>query len=105
MKSKLAVVAAVIGCCISIGALPSGQSALPMLCEKSCGGSWGAEEHAKNIAEKHGWINVWVGGCELNSEYGAQWKCSGGGYYAGNEDYAVWMDAAPGYEKHWVRFN
>jgi len=75
-----------------------------MLCEHRCGESWGAYEHAKAFAEKRGWINVWVGGCERNSQYGAQWKCSGGGFHFGNEDYAVWMDAY-GYEKHFIAFN
>jgi hypothetical protein len=85
----------------------------PALCEYECGGSWGAREHAKAFAEdeEHGLFDVYlkyngqtgIKGCELNSQYGAQWDCWGAGYSAGYSiwDFHVWMGEY-GKEKHWV---
>jgi hypothetical protein len=102
VKAKLAVLATLIGCCGSLAAMsPVASAATPKLCETSCGGSWGAKEHAKAFAEQHGFINVYVSGCSKTSEYGAQWRCSGGGWHRSQQTWTVWMDAY-GYEKHWT---
>ncbi|MHB8532070.1 MAG: hypothetical protein ACYDC2_05060 [Solirubrobacteraceae bacterium] len=104
MKAKLALLATLAACCGSLVALtPAAGAAKPNLCETGCGGKWGAKEHARDYAEKHGFIDVFVNGCWQTSSYGAQWACSGGGQHGGSKNFTVWMDAY-GYEKHWEEF-
>jgi hypothetical protein len=104
VKAKLAVAATMVACCGALAAsTPAASAAKPLLCEHSCGGSWGAYEHAKAFAEQHGFWDVFVEKCWKSSEYGAQWHCVGGGLWGGsNNNWGVWMDAY-GYEKHWVQ--
>ena len=99
MKAKLAVLATVFSCCGAYAAVTPTPSFA--LCEHSCGGSWGAYEHAKDYAEKKGWKYVYVDGCWRTSSYGAQWECAGGGWHYGQESFTVWIDEW-GYLKHWT---
>jgi hypothetical protein len=101
--AMIAVLAAFVGCVTAISTTTAGARTRPALCEHSCGGSWGAYEHAKAFAEQHGFWQVYVGACWQTTEYGSQWRCSGGGIWGGGSNtWTVWMDAY-GYEKHWTQ--
>jgi hypothetical protein len=84
--------------------------AKPALCETTCGGSWGARQHAQWFAEhaEKGTSNdplhsVEIEGCKLNSQFGSQWVCWGTGWSTINQrwHFHVWMEQY-GRETHWT---
>lgn len=82
MAKRWFILAAALAC---LTLVPAGvASAKPLLCERSCEGSWGAFEHAQNLAEKEGGTSVNVGGCiktGKNQRGVSQWECWGEGYW------------------------
>ena len=79
--------------------------AKPRVCETSCGGSWGAKEHAKVYAERHRSGTVTVEKCTptgKNQAGVAQWICPG---FWGNGPWHFRVGIDPyGYEVSWEEF-
>ncbi|MGD0452501.1 MAG: hypothetical protein ABSB69_02790 [Solirubrobacteraceae bacterium] len=105
MKAKLAILATLIACCGSLAALtPAASVARPLLCERSCGGSWGAREHAEAFAKKHGFSFISIAGCWEPHEGNTQWECTGSGEWKDGDfnNWTVGMTAY-GYETFWTQ--
>jgi hypothetical protein len=94
MKSKSSAVAAVTGslCAIAILASPA-HAVKPDLCETSCGGAWGAREHARAYAEREGFTGVAVSGCARSDEYYSEWHCQGTGSDGKFHSWDAWINS------------
>ena len=92
-RSKLANLATLMACIGALAVPAASAAAQPSLCETSCGGSWGAREHARASAEQHGFSSISITKCNKNSEFGAQWYCRGTGNHGSEHYWEVWMDA------------
>ena len=70
----------------------------PDLCAYSCGGSWGAYEHAETDAFERGhYSEITVACYDVNPPARAgevQWECGGGGKYGGRW-YSWYVDLGP----------
>jgi hypothetical protein len=81
--AMLLVLAAFATAAVSVASGAGAQTnsvAKPLLCETSCGGSWGAREHSIKYAELYGLPYPIVDGCEnlhTNQKGVAQWHCWG----------------------------
>ncbi len=104
MSRRLASLVSLLACIGCIGLIPvasaSAHAARPALCEHSCGGSWGAFEHAKATAEANTGQSASVEWCHnlgTNQKGVPQWKCQG---FTANWKWEIELDPY-GYTEYW----
>ena len=86
MLKRLVSIVSLLACVACVGLIPaasaSAKAVRPALCERSCGGAWGAYEHAQSYAERYdgeekGPIVTSCVNQGTNKSGVTQWICSG----------------------------